>query len=55
MALWVEERHGADGPSFIDKQIKRLARDGEAGGVAMWCRVGQMLKALSTRAHEHLC
>ena len=35
VALWVEKRHGADGPRFIAEQVGRLALAGEDRGVTM--------------------
>lgn len=47
VALWVEKRHGADGPRFIAEQVGRLALAGEAEGVAMWRGIAERFQALN--------
>ena len=41
VALWVEKNHGEGGPAFIEKQMERLAREGDEAGVAMWRAVAE--------------
>lgn len=47
VALWVERKHGANGPLYIAEQIGRLALAGDEAGVAMWCNVAERFDALS--------
>lgn len=52
MALWVEKTHGAQGPTFIAKQIGRLALTGEAGGVWLWKQVAHRFEELRLAASD---
>lgn len=47
VALWVEKRHGTDGPRFIAEQIGRLALVGDGVGVSIWREVAARFEALN--------
>lgn len=50
MALWVEHNHGDRGAVFIAEQIRRLAAQGEYGGVTLWQHVAGRYAELSSPA-----
>lgn len=45
-ALWLEENHGSGGPAYIGEQVERLAREGDAAGVATWRAIADRYDAL---------
>ena len=55
MALWVEKQHGPDGPAFIAEQVRRLALQGDVGGVSMWRAVAERFDALQEAENATPC
>jgi len=47
VALWVEKRHGTDGPRFIAEQVGRLALAGDVAGVHHWRAVAARFDRLA--------
>lgn len=47
LALWVEKRHGEDGPRYIAKKVGEMVLAGEAGGVDLWKAVAERFAQLS--------
>ena len=50
VALWVEKRHGADGPRYIAEQVGRLALLDDSAGVDRWREVASRFDQLSIQA-----
>lgn len=53
IALWVEKTHGERGADHIASEVARLARAGDAQGIAMWRKIADRYDKLRDRGATH--